>query len=195
MNTITVLLAVSLVVNAGQKSFGQYHQIPDEEELELLIKISDKAFKKDDTYERYDTIVIIYYSDLGCDNIIEDKKLNETLFKGGIKLQYRQRRKCLFKKQKYLAAMVYYLDSMNKLTGYADGQAFIPASIMSTKHEKLIQFVIENELSNLFMLGCVDGSIYYAIDKNGNAVVIDESPIRQGEDIKVIPISELPKSH
>jgi hypothetical protein len=164
----------------------------NQSELEKLLKISENAYEKS-SLEPYDTFVIIYYGDLDCDNPLEEKTANKALFERGIEFGYYTRKKCLFKKEKYLAADIYYLDDQNKFLGYFDGRSVFP-SLSGGKEtykgtENFVQFLLRSELSNIFSLGCaLDMSKYYAVNSQGHAVLIDEFLFRDGLDpVKKIP--------
>ena len=188
-------LTVFLLIQIGFTGYGQYHPIPSNDELNELKKVSDKAYKKSGL-KPYTKSIMIFYGDLGCDDVLGEKLVNKSLFEQGIKFGYYTRKKCLFKKEKYLAANIYYLDEDNELLGYFDGQSVFPAVAdngdkMYAETERFIQYIIENEFTDIFNLGCaLDISKYYALDKDGDAVLLDEFLFREGKN-PVLKIDEL----
>jgi len=167
--------------------YAQYHPIPDENAISKLTKISDKAYSRTGL-DSYDKSVVILYGDLGCDDILGEKKVSKELFEQGIKYGYHTKKKCLFKKEKYLAADIYYLDGKNNLLGYFNGQSAYPTTGSSESKvysdlEKFIAYLDNEKYTQIFNLGCaLDVSKYYAVNKNGEPVLLDENAFREGKD-------------
>ncbi len=188
------LILIILISNFYLSLLGQYHPTPTENQIDKLKKISEKAYNKS-RLGIYETSIIIYYGDLGCDDMLNDREISKSLLQEGIKFGYYRKKKCFFKNEKYLAADIYYLDQNGRLLGYYDGQIIYPSiakngDTMLDDVDRFINYLNDSKYSSFFHLSCLDGSLYYAVDSTGSPVLINEYLFSQNEN-PMIYISEL----
>ncbi len=167
--------------------YSQYH--PDIHERDLT-KLEERCVKliaksKCKGIKNYSKVLIIPFGEVGCEYFLDHKKnlLTKEVFTSGIQLVYETfNRKYLFgllsKREKYLMATVYFLDDNFTLLGMYEGHSYIYCAQFNekpayTSTENFLKYLIDNEYTNIFSIGCISGMHYYAVNKNGEAEVIE----------------------
>jgi len=78
--------------------------------------------------------------------------------------------------------------NLNNLLGYFNGQSVYPTTGNSESKvysdlEMFITYLHNEKYTQIFNLGCaLDVSKYYAVNKNGEPVLLDENAFREGKD-------------